>query len=133
MSRRRESNDRKQVSRSSLRGRSRFSGTNAPEPHQNTRKEVVGINTLAEKHQQQAGTEPNCVHGVARLWKLERAAEILDMPLSTAYEHSRSKLFDSFIIRIGRQVRVHPEKFQEWLESGGAALAGGWRKESNNG
>lgn len=89
------------------------------------------MHTLSEK-QPQATTESSRIYGVAKLWKLERVADILDMPLSTAYEHARTGLFDSFIVRVGRRVRAEPGKFQDWLESGGAALSDGGRNEAAN-
>ena len=72
------------------------------------------------------GNSPSNPH----LLKLAEVAQILDVPLSTAYEHARTGLFDAFVIRVGRQVRAHPGRFRTWLESGGAALAGGWRKDA---
>lgn len=90
---------------------------------------VICISTLAEAKSQASEAELHRVDGVAKLWKLEKAAKILDMPLSTAYEHVRTGLFESFVVKIGRQVRVHPDRFQRWLDAGGEALPGGWRQE----
>ena len=33
-------------------------------------------------------------------------------------------------VRVGRRVFVHRDRFADWIESGGGAFAGGWRRES---
>jgi hypothetical protein len=32
------------------------------------------------------------------------------------------------VVRVGRRVFIHRERFTEWLEAGGAEFAHGWRK-----
>jgi excisionase family DNA binding protein len=34
------------------------------------------------------------------------------------------------IVRIGRQIRVHPGKLDEFIEKGGQPLPGNWRRQS---
>lgn len=36
-------------------------------------------------------------------------------------------------VHIGRQVRVCPVALERWIEAGGAALPGGWRREPDGG
>jgi excisionase family DNA binding protein len=37
------------------------------------------------------------------------------------------------IVRLGRHIRINPEKLEEFIASGGQALPRGWRKESAGG
>lgn len=34
------------------------------------------------------------------------------------------------VVRLGRQVRVDPDRLRKFVEDGGKALPGGWRKEA---
>jgi hypothetical protein len=34
------------------------------------------------------------------------------------------------VVHFGRQIRVHPERLERFIESGGQALPGGWRREA---
>jgi hypothetical protein len=34
------------------------------------------------------------------------------------------------VVRLGRHIRVNPEKLEAFIENGGQALPGGWRKEA---
>lgn len=34
------------------------------------------------------------------------------------------------VVRLGRQVRVDPERLDAWIAEGGQALPGGWRREA---
>lgn len=34
------------------------------------------------------------------------------------------------IVRLGRQVRIDPERLDAWIAEGGQALPGGWRREA---
>ena len=33
-------------------------------------------------------------------------------------------------VRVGRRVFIHRNRFADWIESGGGAFEGGWRRES---
>jgi excisionase family DNA binding protein len=37
------------------------------------------------------------------------------------------------IVRLGRHIRINPEKLEEFIAGGGQALPGGWRKDRNSG
>lgn len=37
------------------------------------------------------------------------------------------------VVRLGRHVRVNPQKLDEFIESGGTALPGGWRRKATGG
>jgi putative molybdopterin biosynthesis protein len=34
------------------------------------------------------------------------------------------------VVRLGRHIHIHPERLDQFIESGGKALPGGWRKEA---
>ena len=36
------------------------------------------------------------------------------------------------VVRLGRQVRVNVQKWREFVEAGGAALPGGWRRDASD-
>lgn len=64
--------------------------------------------------------------------KLQTAEWLEDqrgIPKARAYELARQNLIPH--VRLGRQVRFVPEQVDSWIASGGQALAGGWRHESN--
>lgn len=63
-----------------------------------------------------------------KLLTAEAVAERCDLPLSTLYEMVRQGRVGG-VIRMGRLIRFHPERFEAWLEGGGQALPGGWRQE----
>ena len=44
------------------------------------------------------------------------------------YDLVRDGIFPSgVVVRLGRQIRVDPEKLEHFIETGGKALPGGWR------
>lgn len=78
-------------------------------------------------HQEAQGCERQ--GGVQRqLLTAEAVAMRCDLPLSTLYEMVRQDRIGG-VIRMGRLIRFHPERFEAWLEAGGQALPGGWRQE----
>lgn len=64
-----------------------------------------------------------------KLLTTETVAERLDVPKSTIYEAARQNRIGG-VVRLGRVLRFDPEKFEQWLESGGEALPGGWRQQA---
>jgi len=48
--------------------------------------------------------------------EFQRRARLGDIPLGV-------------VVRIGRRVFFNEERFVAWLEAGGAALPGGWRRQ----
>lgn len=62
-----------------------------------------------------------------KLLKIAEVAERLDITIPRAYEMAREGVLP--VVRLGRQIRIHPEKLEEWLLSGGQALPGGWRRD----
>ena len=68
------------------------------------------------------------VNGSHRLLTAVQAAERLDVTLARLYELVRTGMLPA--VRIGRQIRFSPETLAEWIDGGGQALQGGWRRES---
>jgi hypothetical protein len=47
------------------------------------------------------------------------------------YDLARQGIFPpGVVVRFGRQIRVDPERLESFIENGGRALSGGWRKEA---
>ena len=63
-----------------------------------------------------------------QLLRMREVAEILDVTLHRAYELARTGVIPT--VRIGRQLRVDADRLQEWIDSGGQSLPGGWRREA---
>lgn len=52
-----------------------------------------------------------------RLLRIEEVAEVLDVSRARAYELARTGILP--VVRVGRQVRIDPDRFREWIDSGG--------------
>lgn len=55
-------------------------------------------------------------------------AQILNVSVARAYELGRTNVIP--VVRVGRQVRVKEADLRAWIDAGGAALPGGWRREA---
>ncbi len=62
-----------------------------------------------------------------RLYRVPEVARILDTSEQRVYELLRAKMLPS--VRLGRQVRVDRKALDQFIENGGQAYPGGWRKE----
>ena len=62
-----------------------------------------------------------------KLLRLAEVASLLNVRLPRAYEMARQGVLP--VVRLGRQLRVDPDRLEEWLAQGGQALSGGWRRE----
>jgi len=62
-----------------------------------------------------------------RLLRVETVAEILDTSKARVYQLIRLGLLPT--VRMGRQLRIPEGKLMQWIDSGGKALPGGWRRE----
>lgn len=69
-------------------------------------------------------------HGndIPKLLTIDEVAGILNVKVARAYELARTGLLPT--VRLGRQVRVEERRLIAWIEAGGAALPGGWKKTS---
>jgi hypothetical protein len=62
---------------------------------------------------------------------LKFAAGVLGVSLPRATDMARRGILPSgVVVRLGRQWRVHPERLQAFIDAGGQALPGGWRREA---
>jgi putative molybdopterin biosynthesis protein len=57
---------------------------------------------------------------------MQEVADRLGVSLQRAYEMGRTGLLP--IVRMGRQIRVEETRLVSWIESGGRALPGGWKR-----
>jgi excisionase family DNA binding protein len=70
--------------------------------------------------------------GRPRLITAKTVAEQLAVPVPTIYQLAREGRIPG-VVRVGRLVRFDPERVEAWIEAGGQALPGGWRKEPAEG
>jgi hypothetical protein len=61
-----------------------------------------------------------------RLLTLAETAQRLSITYARAAEMARLGLLP--VVRLGRQIRVCPERLASWIANGGEPLPGGWRK-----
>jgi len=64
-----------------------------------------------------------------KLLTVSQIAEILGVSRPRAYELLRLNLVPGKV-RIGRQIRIDPQRLARWIEDGGQALPGVWKKQS---
>lgn len=67
------------------------------------------------------------MQALPRLLTAREVADALNVSEARVYELAREGLLPT--VRLGRQVRFHPKAVAEWIENGGQALPGGWRRE----
>ena len=60
------------------------------------------------------------------LLTVPEVAPILRVSVPRCYEMARTQILP--VVRLGRQLRIDREKLQEWINNGGQALGGGWRR-----
>ncbi len=63
-----------------------------------------------------------------KLMAVGEVADILGVRVHRVYELARQGIIP--VVKIGRQLRFSPERIQEFIESGGKALPGGWKREA---
>jgi excisionase family DNA binding protein len=61
------------------------------------------------------------------LLTMEKVATRLGITKARSYELARENIIPT--VRLGRQLRVDPDRLEEFIKNGGQALSGGWRKE----
>ena len=87
----------------------------------------VYMSSVAEIQTRHTETEAHRRYGV-KLLTAKVVAERCDVPVSTVYEMARQNRIGG-IVRLGRNLRFDPVKFEAWLDAGGQTLPGGWRQE----
>lgn len=65
-----------------------------------------------------------------RLLTAAEAAEILAVTPARVYELVRQDVLPH--VRLGRQVRIDPDRLEAWIAAGGQALPGGWRRAAED-
>ena len=61
------------------------------------------------------------------LLSVSEIAEILGITVDRTYSLSRAGILP--VVHLGRQIRIDPEQFEEWIKNGGQAFLGGWKYE----
>jgi excisionase family DNA binding protein len=62
-----------------------------------------------------------------KLLTMDEVAPILNVTVARAYDLARTGVLP--LVKLGRQVRVDEARLTEWINAGGSALPGGWRKQ----
>lgn len=63
-----------------------------------------------------------------RITGVQPVAELLGVKPHRVYDLAQQDLIPH--IKLGRQVRFDLDKVEAWLEAGGQALPGGWKRET---
>lgn len=63
-----------------------------------------------------------------RLLTVKSVSEVLGVSEARVYDLIREGILPA--CRLGRQVRVSEDVLREWIENGGQALPGGWRRDA---
>ena len=63
-----------------------------------------------------------------RLLTMDEVAPILNVTVARAYDLARTGVLP--IVKLGRQIRVDEARLIDWINGGGSALPGGWRKQA---
>jgi hypothetical protein len=67
----------------------------------------------------------------SKLQSVDYGSRRIGVSIGRFYDLVRQGIFPpGVVVRFGRQIRVHPEKLNQFIEGGGKALPGGWRKEA---
>ena len=61
-----------------------------------------------------------------RLLTVDEVSDVLRVHRGRIYELARAGALP--VVRLGRQIRVSGEALERWIEQGGYALPGGWRR-----
>ena len=60
-----------------------------------------------------------------KLLRTAEVAKILNVTEARVYSMAREGLLP--VVKLGRHIRVDQDKLNEWIDSGGQALPGGWK------
>lgn len=61
----------------------------------------------------------------------EYGAKRIGVDRQRFYELARRNVLPpGVVVRLGRQLRVNPQRLEEFIEAGGQTLPGGWRREA---
>jgi excisionase family DNA binding protein len=65
---------------------------------------------------------------IEKLMDAQPVADALGITTKRCYELARTNMLPC--VRLGRQIRFRPSELRKWIDGGGAALPGGWRREA---
>lgn len=66
---------------------------------------------------------------MARLMSAKETAEFMGISKDRVLTLARENVLPpGVVVRLGRQVRFNADKLAEWIDTGGQALPGGWKK-----
>jgi excisionase family DNA binding protein len=66
-----------------------------------------------------------------QLQTIQPAAKRIGVSKLRLYELVRSGVLPpGVVVRLGRHIRINPERLEEFIASGGASLPGGWRRKA---
>jgi hypothetical protein len=65
------------------------------------------------------------------LESVSSSSKRIGIPIGRFYTLVREGILPpGVVVRLGRQIRIHPGRLDQFIEHGGQALPGGWRKEA---
>lgn len=86
---------------------------------------MIDLDLLARRGASDAPLQP-----LPKLLTTEQAAQVLEVDVRRVRDLiTNHTIPPECIVRLGRQIRLHPEKLRAWIDAGGAALPGGWKRE----
>lgn len=65
---------------------------------------------------------------MTKLLTLQEVAEILRITYWRCADLARQGVLPG-VVKLGRQYRIDPRKLEEFIQAGGRALPGGWRRQ----
>jgi hypothetical protein len=66
-----------------------------------------------------------------KLQSVRSSARRIGISVGRFYDLVRNGIFPpGVVVRLGRQILVHPGRLDRFIEGGGKALPGGWRREA---
>ena len=63
-----------------------------------------------------------------KFYTVDQIAELIQLSRPRIYEAIRTGLLPA--VHIGRQVRIEEQAFAGWVQAGGQAHAGGWKRRA---
>jgi hypothetical protein len=67
----------------------------------------------------------------SKLESVSSSARHIGISVGRFYDLVRNGIFPpGVVVRLGRQILIHPGRLDRFIEGGGKALPGGWRREA---
>jgi excisionase family DNA binding protein len=69
--------------------------------------------------------------GTSELQSVDYASKRIGVTVARFYDLIHSGIIPSgVVVRLGRHLRINPEKLEQFIDGGGQGLPGGWRREA---